>query len=150
MDEVRNTALQAGGKSEQSGIVFTQQIHVHPGVIVEPLEVAECHQSGEVDIPFLVHHQENEMMCDGASIGRSGPVFAVSRCDIYLAAQNWFDVSFGGLPEKLYSPEHVPMIRDRHGFHTEGGSPVQESVDPNGAVQETVFRVNMQVGEILH
>jgi hypothetical protein len=35
------------------------------------------------------------------------------------------------------------MIRDRDSFHTEGGRPFQETINPNRTVEETVLGVNM-------
>jgi hypothetical protein len=119
-------------------------------MIIKTFQVAECHETAEVYVSFLVHDKEDEMIGHRASVARRGAVLAASRCDIDLTSQNGFDVPLCGLPEKLYCSEHVSMVRHGYGLHAEAGRSFQESIDSNCAIQETVFRVNMQVGEIFH
>ena len=50
-----------------------------------------------------------------------------------------------GLGKKLYSSEHIPMISNGHGIHVKALCLVQHLFDPNCAVKEAEFRMNVQM-----
>jgi hypothetical protein len=96
---------------------LAQEIHIHPRVIVETLKVTQCHEPAEIDVALPVHHEENEMMGDRASVPRGGPFFAMSRRHINFASQNGFDGFFGRFTKKLHSAEDVSVIGDGYALH---------------------------------
>ena len=143
MDQVGDAALEARRERDQPPVVFAQELHIDPWVIVEALEVPKGHEPAEVHIALPVHHEKDEMVGDGAAVAGSGALFAMFRRHIDLAAQNGFDGFLGRFPKKLHCAENVSMIGDGHALHAKGRGPVDEPVDPDGPVEKTVFRVNV-------
>jgi hypothetical protein len=128
-------------------VVLPEELHVHPGVIVEAFQMTESHQAAEILVSFLVHGQKNQVMGVRAPILRHGAVFSVARGDVHFATQNGFDPFVRALGEKLHGAEDVPVVRDGHCFHVESAGFVQQRTDPDRAVQQAVFGVNMKVNE---
>jgi len=124
-----------------------EELHVHPGVIVESFKMGEGHQTAEVFVPFLVHGQKNQVVGVRAPVLRHGAVLAVAGGDIHFTTQDGFDTLVRALGEKLHGAENVPVVRDGHRFHVESAGFVQQLTDPDRTVQEAVFCVNMKVNE---
>jgi hypothetical protein len=128
-------------------VVLPEKLHVHPGVIVEAFQMTESHQAAEILVSFLVHGEKDQVVSIRAPVLRHGAVFAVAGGDIHFTAQDRFDSLVRALGEELHGAEDVPVVRDGHSFHVESASFIQKRTDPDRAVQEAVFRVDMKVNE---
>jgi len=147
VEEVRDPPFQAGGQSDQPGVVFPEKLHIHPGVIIESFKMGESHQAAEVLVSFLVHGKKDQVVSVRAPILRQGAVLPVAGGDIHLTSQEGFDSLVRALGEKLHGAEDIPVVRDSDGFHVERASLVQELADPDRAVEQAEFGMNMKVYE---
>ena len=68
--------------------------------------------------------------------------------DINFDADDGFDTGLGGLIIKLNGSEHGAMIGGGHRVHAEISSTLQHVVNANGAVQQAVLGMNMEMDEI--
>jgi hypothetical protein len=128
-------------------VVLREKLHVHPGVIVEAFQMGESHQAAEILVSFLVHGQKDEVVGIRAPVLRQGAVFAVAGGNIHFTAQDRLDSLVRALGEELHGAEDVPVVRDGDRFHVESASSIQQLTDPDRAVQEAVFRMNMKMNE---
>jgi hypothetical protein len=55
---------------------------------------------------------------------------------------------FPGRLIKFHGPKKVPMVCDGYGRHMALGRKVHEPVDPAGAVEQTVIRMQMQMDKV--
>src|SRR5699024_720759 len=62
-----------------------------------------------------------------------------------LAADNGFDARRPGRAVKLDHAVHGAVVRDRHAVKPQLLRPGRQLLDLTGAVQKTVFRMNMQM-----
>ena len=83
----------------------------------------------------------------GPAIRGRGTIPPIFRRHIDLTPDNGLNAGLGRLSVKLDHSEHVPMIGDGHGIHSQRLAFIQHPVNPNGAVQQAVFRVNMKVNK---
>ena len=66
---------------------------------------------------------------------------------VALAADDRFDAGLVGLLIKFHRPEHGAVIGDGHGFHAELPGPFEEPIDADGAVQQAVLGVDVEVNK---
>jgi hypothetical protein len=71
----------------------------------------------------------------------------VAGGDIHLTTQDGFDSLVRALGEKLHGAEDIPVVRDSDGFHVKSASLIQQLTDPDRAVKQAEFCVNMKVNE---
>ena len=70
--------------------------------------------------------------------------------DIDLAAENGLDAHLGALLGKIGRAEHIAVIRDGAGRHAVILGAAAQVPEADGAVQQTVFCVTMQMDKIGH
>ena len=68
--------------------------------------------------------------------------------DVDLAADDGLDAAGGRFVMKIHSPKEIPMVGDGHRGHAQRCNLFDEIRDFADPIQQTVFRVGMQVNEL--
>ena len=69
---------------------------------------------------------------------------------VKLAPEDRLDALFLGRVKKVHCAVDISVVRHRDGRLPERRHPIHEFVDVAGAVQQRIFRVQMQVSEFIH
>ena len=134
-------ARQAGAHGDQALVVLLQQGIVHPRAVVVTPQPALAHQRGQVLIALLVLAQQNQV---AVVPGDAGLVVHV-RADVHLAADHRMDALGLGRAVEVQHAVHHAVIGDGAGLHAQLLQPLHQRLDAARAVQQRIFRVQMQV-----
>lgn len=114
---------------------------------MEALQIAAGDEPDQVVIAGHVLGKQNQMIPPARQLACSVRMIVT---DIDLAPENGFDAHRGALLGKIGGPEHIAVIRDGAGGHTEILGPRAQVLEANGAVKQAVFRMAMQMHKIRH
>ena len=156
--QVGQWALGAGGQGDQPFAVLFQQLHVHPGLVVEPLEIPGGGELHQVPVARCVLREHDEMGRLGGPVGPVGAVAVSHRSSFLPAARRHVQLTADDRPQarvrhrlvELHGAEHVAMVRHSDGGHVEGFGGLGEIPDATGAVEEAVMGMVVQVYERGH
>src|SRR5690606_27209658 len=70
--------------------------------------------------------------------------------EVCLAAEDRLDAVRFGLLVELDGPEHVAVVGDRDGLHAPLLDGLAQVLGPDGAIEEAVLGVQVEVSEIVH
>ena len=138
-------AAEAGRQADEALRVVAQDLLVDPRVVVEALQVPHRVEVGQVLVADLVLGQEDEV-----EVAPVGPVLAVGRRDVGLAAEDELDALLLGGGVEVHRAEHVAVVGDRDRVHAELEDAGEEILHPDRSVEQAVLRVQMKVGELRH
>jgi hypothetical protein len=128
--------------------VRPQQLEVDPRLVVEALEVSLRNQADQVAIARLVLREQDQVV-DAVDAARLRvPVEAGALRDVDLAADDRLDSGLLRLFVELHRAEQVAVVRARHRGHPGGLDVGHQLLDRNGAVEDRVLRVQVQMGEV--
>ena len=132
---------QAGGEADQPLAVLPDQLVVHARLVIIAREEALGAQVHQVLVAGVVFAQQNQVAVLPAHIALVRAVPA----DIGLAADDRVHprVLHGRI--KVNNPVHHAVIGDGAAVHAQGLEPLHQFGDAAGAVQQAVFRMQMQV-----
>ena len=134
-------ARQAGAHGDQALVVLLQQIIVHPRPVVVAPQPSLAHQRGQVLIALLIFTQQNQV---AVVAGDAGLVVHI-RADVHLAADHRMDALGLGRTVEVQHAVHHAVVGDGAGLHAQRLQPLHQRLDAARAVQQRVFRVQMQV-----
>ena len=123
-----------------------QQLLVHPRVVVETFRVCLADQEDQVAVTLRVPGQQDQVV-----VLSDGPIAAaLATRHVDLAAQDRLDAGPLGPLVEVDRAERVAVIGDGHGLHAHFQKPGKKPIQPDGAVEQAVLSVEVQVGEIGH
>ena len=148
---------QAPGQAQQALGVLGQQLLVHPGAVIEALEVGLGDELEEVAVAGLVLGEQGQVVVLLLRLARCA-VEPRSGGDVGLHADDRLDPDGPGRLVELERAEHRAVVGHRErrhvvgqrlGEHRGGGGVGLRRFDPCRAVQQRVFGVGMEVDEPL-
>ena len=125
-------------------MILPQHLHIHAGLIIVALRKAAAHDLCQVLISLIIFRKEHQMII-AVVPARQLPVEAGIWRNVYLAAQNRVDALLPRRPVKIDHAVHCAVIRDRRRRHSKLFDALYIFFDLIGAVQQTVFRVDVQM-----
>ena len=134
---------------DQAFAVFRKQFAIDSRFVVEASEIRLAAQHEQVLPARVVHREQDEVIAAfaAAAVGAISAGLA-GRRDIGLNAQDGLDAFFlAGLIEHC-GPEHVAVVGDRAAGHAQLGDAIDKFVNLVAAVEEGVFGVEVEVGEL--
>ena len=137
---------------DQPLVSAPQEIHVDPGLVVEPLEIPLRDEVHQVPVAGLVHRQQQQVADGVEAIGGALPPLlleATPTRDIDLAADDRLDAVGPRLLVELDGSEEIAVIRLGHGRHVHGLGALEERVVLDRPVEQRVLGMKMQVNERL-
>ena len=129
-------------------MILRQQIHIHPGLTVKSLNIAQGYQLDEILIAGLVPAQENQVI--GAGIQPMYLVMPAPGGNIDLAANDGLDACLLCRLPELHCPIHAAVVGNRNSSLSQLLYPLHQLPDPASPVQQAVFRMHMQMHKIRH
>ena len=142
-DQAGDVPAEARRQADQALAVLAQDLPVDPRIVIEAVEVAVADQALEVAVADLVLGQEHQVVVLAVGLGRR-----VAVGDVGLAAEDRLDpVGLGRLVE-LDGAEHVAVVGHRHGLHPPLRDLRAQVRHPDGAVEQAVLGVQVQVREV--
>ena len=145
-EEARDLAAQAGGQADQPLGVLAQQRLVDARVVVEALGEGLGGEQPEVGPALGVPGQQDEVAADPL-----GPVAApLVAGDVGLHAEDGLHPGLPGLLVEVDGAEEVAVVGDRHRRHPLPLDRGEQVLDADGAVQQRVERVQVEMGEVGH
>jgi hypothetical protein len=143
----RDHAREATGRGDQALVVGPQELHVDARLVVEALEVALGDELHQIAVPLLVHREQDEVVDPVEAAGLRVPVEARALGDVDLAADDRLDARLARRLVELDRAEQVAVVGHGCGRHTRTRELADQSLDPDGSVQERELRVKVQVSE---
>jgi len=139
-------ALEAGRQSNQAATVLGQELTVDAGAVVEAFLVAGRGQVREVFVTLQVFAEQDQVVGRlGDPLGVFGKAGVGGQVD--LAADDRLDAGLLALEIEFNRAEHVAVVGDGQGLHAGLLGLGNQVLNPNGAVQERVLTVQVQVDE---
>ena len=149
-DRAAHHRRQAARGGDQSLAVVAEQVEIDPRLVVEPFQIALRNQVHQVAIAGLVHREQQQVI-DGVEAGvvafASLFVEARARGDVGLAAEDRLHAGAARLLVEVHRSEQVAVIRHRDSGHVERLYPLHQRAELDGAVEERVLGVEMEVRE---
>ena len=137
-------ALEAGRERDQPLRVPGEQLLVHPGLVVEPLEIGERHELREVLVTGEVRGQEDEVV---GLIAAAGLLVPALLGHVDLAADDRGDPALAGRVVKLDRAEEVAVVGHGQRGHPQARRSLGELVYLGGAVEQAEVGVIVEMDE---
>ena len=135
-EQLGHLAPQAGGAGDEAAAVLLQQVQIDTGLHVKALQEGLRHHVGQVPVPLLVpaqKHQVGEVGVILVHLLEPGPA---PGGHIHLTADDGLDpLRLAGLVE-VDHPVHDAVVGDGHRLLAQLLHPLDQLVDPAGAVQK--------------
>ena len=147
-DQVRNLPGRTRGERDQAFRVFPEQVLVHSGTVVEPLQKSGRHHLYQVSVPHLVLREQDEMVRTVVHPACGLATAHTFDGHVHLGTEDRLDARVQRGLIELDDAEHVAVIRDRQRGHLPFHRAIHQIPDPYRAVQETVHRMIVQMNEI--
>ena len=143
-DGLGDLAAQAGRAGHQPLGVLAQQLLVDAGAVIEALQEAHRVEVGQVLPAGVVLGQQDQVVA-----APLGLVVAIGG-DVGLAAEDGLDPVLLGLLVEVDRPEQVAVVGHGHALHPQLQGLGEQIVHPDGAVEQAVLGVQMQMRELGH
>ena len=137
-------AVEAGGQGNEAAVQLLQKFLVHPGAVVEALQMPQGHQSDKILIALIIFRQQHQVVMVPLALAVvAGPLGYVD-----LAAQNRLDARGLGLLVEIQDPEERAVVGDGHRRHFKGRRLGQQVLDAHRPIQQTVGGMDMKMDEL--
>ena len=133
----------AGGQGDQALVVLADEIVVHAGAVIEPPRERLAHQGHQVPVARFVLAQQNQM----AVFPGQGALVLHVGTHVYLAPDHGMNTGVLARLVKLHRAVQHAVVGDGAGVHAQLLHALDQLLDPARAVQQAVFRMQMQVRE---
>ena len=144
-ERLAKLTAQAAGESNQPFRMLSQVILADAGVTVEAMQAGLTGEPDQVPITFFVFGQHQQVIV--FVVGSIGAM-VLGLAHVEFAAEDGLDAFLLGSVEEMDRAVDVAMVGHRHGLLAEFRHAIDELVDVAGAVEERVFSVQMEVGEL--
>jgi len=141
--------LEAGGHGDEIRAKLGKQLLVHPGLVVESLQVGLAHQLDQVVVPLFVLGQQHQMV-PRLRGGTRVLLGSVLRGHVDLAAHDGLEPEVLGSEVEVQGPEEIAVVGDRCRALTEGHGAGTHVPHLDRPVQKAVFGMAVQVHEVGH
>ena len=145
-------ACNARRRNDHAFAVFLQHFAVNPwprkNAFAHAVEMRARGQLDEILVANLVLGQQQQMIIILAALGHRR--FDRTRSHIRFNADNWLDVGFFGGGVKLHRAIHHAVVGQGDAVHPQFGSPLGDGFGRGIAVQQAIFRMNMEMHKIVH
>ena len=138
-------ARQAGGKTDQPLMVLFQQFFINARLGIESFQESSRNHLDQVPVTSLVLAQQDQV---AVAVDPVDFVKAGAGRHIDLAADDRLDARRLGRIKKSHAAIHDAVVRDRACRLAHRFQMVEHAVDPAGAIQQAVFGMHMQMGEL--
>ena len=121
--------------------VLLEELPVDARLVVVALEVAERGELDQVRVALVVGGEQREVgvpLLVGETVVR----------DVDLAPDDRLDPGVARALPELHGARHRAVVGEADGRHLELRGPLDEAVDPAGAVENRVFGVDVEVDEV--
>ncbi len=146
-DRLRYLAGQTCRKSDQSLMMFGQELEIDPWTIIESLGKTLGDQTVQIDKALLILGQKYQMM--RLPILRALLQKSTARSDITFAPEDRMDPLLLHNAKKIDRSVHHSMVGDGTGRHAEFFKLSCQIPNTDRSVQEAVFGMEMQMGKPL-
>ena len=143
-DERWHFAGHRSGESDESFVVFPQQVFVDARLVVEPLDVRRGNNLHEVLVAGLCFGEENKVGAAPVFHGDAAP--HICRY-VYFRADNRFHVSLFCLYGELDGAIECSVVGEGERRHAEFLGTIKQGVDASGRREKAIVRVNVEVSE---
>ena len=140
-----NFTGQAGGQADKALRMPAQQVQVDAGLDIEPVHKGLAHQVRQVPVTGLVLTQQHQV--PGLRVQLIGFVQPGPPGHIHLAPDDRVDALGLAGPIEVDGAVHNAMVRDGHRRLAQLLHQLRQVPDAAGAVQQTVLRVDVQMGK---
>ena len=141
---LRDLARQTGRKADQSLVVLLQKLLIHAWLGIKALHKTGRDHFDQVLIAGLVFAQQDQMVVAVYSIYL---IKAGAGGNIDFAPDDGLDTRLFSGFIKLHTAVHHAVVGAGNGGLSALLHPLHQLVDTTGAVQQAVFRMDMQVGK---
>jgi len=146
-DPVGDLAVQTGARGDEPLAVRGQQLLVDSRTVVKAFQKSRRGELHQVPVALEVLDQDDEM-AGRLSRALRGLVEPALRGHVELAADDGLDPRLVGLLVEVDGTVHVAVVGDGHGGHPEFLGLFEEVAEADGAVQEAVLGVEVEMDEI--
>jgi len=136
---------EAPGRGDDAACVAGEELLVHPGLVVVPVEEGPGGELHEVAVPGVGLGEEGHVVAD--VLGAGGPVEAAPGGDVRLRPDDRLHPGLLGGLRKVDDPVHDPVVGDGDGRLAVGGGGGGDVADPGGPVEHGELGVEVEVGE---
>ena len=134
---------QASGQGDESLVMLLEQAHVDTGLVIEPVQVGLGDHVGQVPVAGLVLAQQHQVPVLAVQLPHL--VRPVPRGNVDLTANDGVDVlGHAGFIE-IHTAVHDPVVGNGHRRLSQLLHPFHQALDAAGAVQQGIFRMQMQM-----
>jgi hypothetical protein len=138
--------MKAGAQCDQPLVVIAKELLIYAGFIVKSFEMSDRQELAQVSIAFNILDQQHQVKISAFAFFRV-LVQMTAGGHINLASNDGFEVFGFRFLVEVDGPEHVAVIGDGYRRHTELGGALEQVIQANGAVEEAVLGVNVQMHE---
>ena len=142
-------ALEAGGQGNEALAVLAEQRLVHARLVVEAFEKTEGDELKQVFVADHVLGQKDQMVA-GVARGAGVLVAAILRGHVDLATDDRLEPGLFGVVVKHEGAVEIAVVGDGRGRAAEGAGRLDQIADADGAVEQAVLGVTVQMDEIGH
>jgi hypothetical protein len=139
--------FQTGGQGNKAGGIFTQNLFIDAGTVIETLLIAYGNKPAQVPVSLEILAQQDKMARGIANtpclLGKTG-----FRRQVHLATNQGFYTSGLALQIELDGAEHVAMVGKGNSRHPVLASLLYQIADADCAVQEGILCVDMKMNKI--
>ena len=143
-DQPRYLSPHAARQGDQAAAVPAQQLVIDAGLVVKPFDVGKGGELEEILIALRVSGQQHDVMVAG------GPLAAGLRktragSHVEFRADYRFDPLSAALEVELERSEHVSMVRQGQGRHSQGLGFADQAFYRGGPVEQRKIRMGMEM-----
>ena len=121
-----------------------QKLLIHPGLVIEPLQMSLGGELYKVSVALLVLGQDGEVVTN--LIGRL-PVMAAPGGQVEFAAYYGLYACLFSSGVKLNGAVQCPVVGDGQAVHSQFFGPLHQGFDATEAVQQAVLGMDMEVSK---
>ena len=143
-DGLRHRAGHAGGQRDDALAVRLEQRLVDARVVVEAFGEGFGGEVAQVAVAGLVLGEQHEVVADPLLL----VLHALVAGDVRLEAEDGLDAVLLRLLVEVDDAEHVAVVGDRDRLHAGLGAGLHQIGQADGAVEQAVERVQVQVREV--
>ncbi len=144
---LRNFARKARRKADEPLMILLKQRVIDSRLVVKALGKAKRYHADKVPVACLVFTQKHKMV---RSVDAAHFVKARSGGNVDLAADDGLDPLFFGRLIKIHTAVHHAVIRNGNGRLPQCFYALHQPLNPAGAVQKAVFRMQMQMCKVFY
>ena len=144
-NRLRNLSCNTGGKRDNSLMVAAQKFLINARFIIISLNICERYELNKVTIAELILGKKDQMII--ALAIHLCAFLPHTRCEVDLASDNGMDPLCLCLFIESNHTVHDAVIGHSDRIHPEFFRAAHKLLDPTCAVQQTVFRVHMEMSK---